>query len=242
MSHVAGDRWSPAARVWYGAIAAVVLAALIIQLVLIFTGGADANSGQSGTAVSVPVRLWRLFSFFTVESNIVVMIVCVFLVADPRRRGRWWDIARLNALLAITITGLVFAIILAPQLHLTGWALTATILFHYISPWTFVAGWLVFGPRPRFRWSTVAGAFILPIAWLFYIFIQGAFTHWYPYPFLDVTRIGLGAALFNAVLVLVVAAVLAAIFKLIDAKIPSVLADSPVERVEIPSAVSSART
>lgn len=87
----------------------------------------------------------------------------------------------------------------------------------------------------------MAGAFILPIAWLFYIFIQGAFTHWYPYPFLDVTKIGLGAALFNAVLVLVVAAVLAVIFKLIDAKIPSVLADSAAERVEAPSPNVSAQ-
>ncbi|WP_374946723.1 Pr6Pr family membrane protein [Agreia sp.] len=214
-----------ASRWWYGVIAAVVLGSLVIQLVLIFTGGADANSGESGTTASVPVRLWRLFSFFTVESNIVVMIVSLFLVVNPLRRGTWWDAVRLNALLAITITGIVFAVVLAPQLHLTGWALVATIGFHYISPWATVLGWLIFGPRPRFRWSTVAAAFILPVAWLVYIFVQGAFTHWYPYPFLDVTEIGLGAALLNALIVLAVAGVFALVFRLIDAKVPSLLDD-----------------
>lgn len=220
-----GGRWLTASRWWHGLIAVVVAGALVIQLVLIFSGGADANSGDTGGAVSVPVRLWRLFSFFTVESNIVVMIVCLLLVVNPLRLGPWWEVARLNALLAITITGLVFAIVLAPQLHLTGWALVATICFHYISPWATVLGWLVFGPRPRFRWSTVAGAFILPVGWLLYIFMQGSFTHWYPYPFLDVTKLGLGPALLNALLVIAVAAVLALIYRLLDAKVPSLLHD-----------------
>lgn len=220
------SRWLTASRWWHGAIAAVVLLALVIQLVLIISGGADANSGESGTAASLPVRLWRLFSFFTIESNIVVMIVCLLLVANPLRRGVWWDVARLNSLLAITITGIVFAVVLAPMLHLTGWALAATIGFHYISPWATVLGWLIFGPRPRFRWSTLAGAFILPVGWLIYIFIQGTFTQWYPYPFLDVAKLGLNPALLNAVLVIAVAVVLALVCRLIDTLAPSVLRDT----------------
>lgn len=215
-----------ASQWWHSAIAAVILAALVIQLVLVFSGGADANSGESGTAVSIPVRLWRLFSFFTIESNIAVLVVCLLIVAHPTRRGIWWEIARLNALLAITITGIVYAVILAPQLQLSGWALAASIGFHYISPWVTLAGWLIFGPRRRFRWSTVAGAFVLPVAWLVYIFTQGVFTGWYPYPFLDVTKIGLGTALLNAALVLAVAAVLALIYRLIDSKAPSALRDA----------------
>ena len=127
--------WLRASRWWLGAVAALILFSLTIQLVLILTGGADANSGESGTEVSVPVRLWRVFSFFTVESHIVVLIVAVLLVVTPLRRGSWWDVIRLNALLAITITGIVFALIMAPKLHLTGWSLEATIGFHYISPW-----------------------------------------------------------------------------------------------------------
>ncbi|WP_223624116.1 Pr6Pr family membrane protein [Microbacterium sp. EST19A] len=218
-----------AARWWYGAIAAIILGSLIIQIALLFTGGADANSGESGDSLSIGIRLWRLFSFFTIESNIVVMIVCLLLVANPLRGGPWWEVARLNALLAITITGLVYAIILAPMVHLTGWALVATIGFHYVSPWAMVLGWLLFGPRHRFTARTIAGAFILPVLWLIYIFIQGQFSLWYPYPFLDVTKIGLGSPLVNAVLVLALAAVLALVYLLIDAKVPSLLRDEASE-------------
>ncbi|MEU0468249.1 Pr6Pr family membrane protein [Amycolatopsis sp. NPDC006131] len=115
---------------------------------------------------------------------------------------------------------------LAPQVHLTGAALAVTIGFHYISPWATIAASLLFGPRPRISWSTVAGAFVWPLAWLVYIFTQGAFTDWYPYPFLDVTKLGLGAAIRNAGRVVVLALAFAALFKLADARMPALLRDT----------------
>lgn len=214
---IAASRW------WHAILAAVIVGSLILQLWLILSGGADANSGDSGEAVSTPVRLWRLFSYFTIDSNIVVLVVSVLLVLDPLRHGTWWSVARLNALLAITITGLVFDIVLAPDVHLTGGALIATIGFHYIAPWAAVLGWLIFGPRPAFRWSTIPGAFILPVIWLIYIFTQGAFTDWYPYPFLDVTDIGYVRAIVNAILVVVLGLILASAFKVVDGILPSLL-------------------
>ncbi len=49
---------------------------------------------------------------------------------------------------------------------------------------------------------------------------QGAFTDWYPYPFLDVTELGFGPAVRNAALVLVLGVALSATLKLLDAKLP----------------------
>ncbi|MGZ0149113.1 Pr6Pr family membrane protein [Kribbella sp. WER1] len=215
------SRTAAVSRWWHGAIAAVILASLVIQLVLIFTGGADANSGDSGAAVGLGTRLWRLFSFFTIQSNLIVLAVAAGLVLRPTRDGAFWGVARLDSLLGIVITGLVFAIVLAPQVHLTGWALAATIGFHYISPWTTLAAWLVLGPRPRLTWRAVGLAFVWPLAWLVYIFTQGAFTHWYPYPFLDVTDLGLPTALRNATLVLVLGLLLAALLKTLDTRLPA---------------------
>ncbi|MFI7060209.1 Pr6Pr family membrane protein [Kribbella sp. NPDC050124] len=208
-------------RWWHGVIAAVILVSLAIQLVLISTGGADANSGETGESIGVGTRLWRLFSFFTIESNLIVLAAALALVRRPDRDGSGWRVVRLDSLLGIVITGLVFAIVLAPQVHLTGAALVATIGFHYISPWTTLAAWLIFGPRPRITWRTVGFAFIWPCAWLIYIFVQGAFTDWYPYPFLDAAEIGLGSAVRNSLLVLVIGVVLALALKALDAKLPT---------------------
>ncbi|MDT8915275.1 Pr6Pr family membrane protein [Amycolatopsis sp. PS_44_ISF1] len=204
----------------YGLIAAVIAVALVIQIVLVFQGGADANSGETGQ--SAGVRLWRLFSYFTIQSNLILLAVAVVQASRPASGGRIWRVARLDALLGILITGLVYAIVLAPQIHLTGWPLAATIGFHYVSPWAAVAAWLVFGPRPGTGgWGTVAAAFGWPVVWLVYIFVQGAFTHWYPYPFMDVTEIGFATAVRNALLVVVVALVFAGLVRLADRKLPA---------------------
>ncbi|WP_329062968.1 Pr6Pr family membrane protein [Amycolatopsis sp. NBC_01480] len=221
-------------RWWHGLIAAVIAVSLVIQIVLVFQGGEDANSGDTGSAVSVGVRLWRLFSYFTIQSNLILLAAALVLAARPAFDGRVWRVVRLDALLGILITGLVYAIVLAPDIHLTGWALTATIGFHYLSPWAAVAAWLLLGPRPGTgSWGTVAAAFLWPVAWLVYIFVQGAFTHWYPYPFMDVTKIGFGTAVRNALLVVVVALVFAALVKLLDRRLPALqrreAADPPAE-------------
>jgi hypothetical protein len=211
------------ARWWQAVIAVVIATSLVIQLALLVEGGADANSGQSGISVALGVRLWRLFSYFTIQSNLIVLAVAVVAVLRPLRNGPIWNVVRLDALLGITITGLVYAIVLAPQVHLTGAALVATIGFHYVSPWATVLAWLVFGPRPRMTWLTVLGAFVWPVAWLVYIFAQGAFTRWYPYPFLDVTKLGFATALRNALFVLVLGVVLACVAALLDRVLRSLL-------------------
>ncbi|RSD21380.1 Pr6Pr family membrane protein [Amycolatopsis eburnea] len=145
-----------------------------------------------------------MFSYFTIESNLFVLAVAVVLTVRPLADGRGWRVVRLDSLLGFLITGLVYAIVLAPQVHLTGAALVATIGFHCVSPWATVPAWLLLGPRPRLTWGTVGWAFAWPLLSLGYIFVQGAFTHWYPYPFLDAGKLGL---------------VFAALFKLLDRKL-----------------------
>jgi hypothetical protein len=92
-------------RWWHAVVAAVILASLAIQLVLIFTGGADANSGQTGQSTSLGVRLWRLFSYFTIQSNLIVLASALLLAISPLRDGRIWRVVRLDALLASSSPG-----------------------------------------------------------------------------------------------------------------------------------------
>ncbi|MBB5807640.1 hypothetical protein F4560_007408 [Saccharothrix ecbatanensis] len=212
--------WSTGSRVWHALLAAMIAAALITQLVLLITGGADVNSGHAETQAPLGVRLLRLFSYFTVQSNVFVLAVALTLALNPRRDGRGWRVARLDALLGITITGVVFDLLLARLVHPVGAAWWVNLGFHRLAPLMAVLGWLLFGPRPRVDWASVAKALsIWPVLWIAYTFVHGAITDWYPYPFLDVTELGFGAAFRNALLVLVVAAVLAVIAKALDAKL-----------------------
>ncbi|MER5266954.1 Pr6Pr family membrane protein [Actinosynnema sp. NPDC002837] len=208
-------------RVWHGVLAAVIAASLITQLVLLFTGGADVNTGDTTAHVTLGVRLVRLFSYFTIQSNLFVLVVAITLVLDPARDGRGWRVARLDALLGITITGVVFALVIAPLVDdPVGIAWWVNLGFHQLSPVLAVLGWLLFGPRPRVDRATVAQALLVwPVLWIAYTFAHGAITDWYPYPFLDATELGFAAALRNALLVLVAAAVLAWLAALVDHKL-----------------------
>lgn len=209
-------RWARGSRWWHAGLLAVVVAALVMELVQLFSGGPDANSGERSAGLSVGARLVRFFSYFTIDSNILVAVTCVLLVLAPGRDGRWWRVLRLDALLSITITGLVFAIVLAPDLDLHGMALVSTIGLHYIAPPAAVVGWLLFGPRGQVDRRTIAWAFVWPAVWIGYTLAHGAASGWYPYPFLEAFRIGYGAVVRNVFMVLVIAAALALAFARID--------------------------
>ena len=58
-------------------------------------------------------RVLRVLSFFTIQSNILSGIVSGQLARNPVRDGRIWRAARLAALFGITVTGIVYATVLA---------------------------------------------------------------------------------------------------------------------------------
>ena len=74
-------------------------------LALVFSGGQDVNSFQDTAGESLPTRLVRLFSFFTIQSNLFVLFTSLALALNIFRDGKLWRVLRLDALLGIIITG-----------------------------------------------------------------------------------------------------------------------------------------
>ena len=211
-----------ASRGWHAVLAAVITAALITQIVLIVHGGTDVNTVTSEGNADLAVRFVRLFSYFTIESNLLVLALAVSLVLNPARDGHLWRVVQADALLGIIITGLIFTTVLAGLVHPHGIAAWVTAGFHYFSPaWTLV-GWLLFGPRPRLDGATLGWAFVWPLLWIGYTFAHGAATGWYPYPFLDAHLHGYGAAIRNTAAVLVLALVIAGILRFLDQRMPAI--------------------
>ena len=182
------------ARVWHTATALITAFALLAQLVVAITG-------ESDTAVA---RVVRYVSYFTIQSNILVCVTTALLAAQPDRDGPTFRVFRLIAVICITVTGIVHFIVLRPLpeiQNLTGWAQFCDIALHIVVPILAFTGWLVFGPRPRVTGRTVWLAVIFPIAWLVYTLVRGAFVDWYPYPFVDVAKLGYGSVLANCLAV-----------------------------------------
>ncbi len=75
------------ARPWFAATAAAVLAGLIIQI--------GVTSGDASVFGGTPLgRSFNVFSFFTIQSNLIVgittLLICGGFRCQARRLGRWW--------------------------------------------------------------------------------------------------------------------------------------------------------
>jgi hypothetical protein len=183
-----------------------------IELVRALTGG-------PGPAGSTLERLVRLFSYFTVLSNLLVAVVAAMLVVDPRRDGRVFRVARIDGLVCIAVTGLVYATVLRGLAELTPAGQVSNVLLHYVTPLLAVVVWLAVGPRPRIDARTLAWSLAAPLAWVAYTFVRGAIVGWYPYPFLDVTLHGYAGALGATLLVAVLLLVLAVLAGVVDRRL-----------------------
>lgn len=190
-----------------------------------------------GDAGTMTERLTRLFSYFTIQSNLLVAAASIVRAARPLGAGRFAAVLHLDALLCISVTGVVYhtvltdaAATLAPSGQL------ANLLLHTVTPIGAWLVWLLVGPRPRFRAVTVAWSVVYPLAWIAYTFVRGAVTGWYPYPFLDASALGLAVAARNTALVAVGFLALALLARLLERVLP----EAPRAPTGVPEAAGPA--
>lgn len=133
-------------------------------------------------------HLGHFFSFFTVESNILgCVVLLVGGLVDPDSPG--WSVLRAAATLYLTITGIVYAALLAHQDVglISPWV---NDVLHRAIPLAMLVDWVLFDPWPTTSRSAALGWLAGPLAFLVYSLIRGPVVHWYPYPFLDPRRKG----------------------------------------------------
>lgn len=201
---------SPTARRWFAANAALAWLGLLVSLTITalapypyaVTVPSRYGYGVGQGADQLGARLADWISYFTIWSNLTVAIVTTLLAAGRLRPTFRAAAARLDALLMITVTGLVYAVVLAPTTQQRGWENVSNSLLHQITPVLTIVVWVVVGPRGWFRRATAVGALGIPLAWVVWMLLRGAATGTYPYPFVDVAKLGLGAVLINVVAIL----------------------------------------
>ncbi|MBM3147209.1 MAG: Pr6Pr family membrane protein [Actinobacteria bacterium] len=176
-------RTSTIARWWFGLTALVVLAAVVISLVLALTG----DDPQFGSPLA---DAFNIFAYFTIQSNIIVGLTSLLLALRPQRRSTLFRVFRLDGLIMILVTAIVFHALLAGLVGVSGWSSVSNQLVHTVVPALAVLGWLVFGPRGLVSWRVVAWSVVYPLLWVLFTLVRGAVTGWYPYPFLDVGELG----------------------------------------------------
>ena len=175
-------------RQWAYAAALATLGAfaLLLQLWL-------ALCAAPGQGLTRGVALWRYFGYFTILTNLLVVVALAAWALGPRNAPARFlrrVSVQTSIAVAIVIVGIVYHALLANLGQPQGWAWIANQLLHTVMPLLFVAHWWFVVPKLRLPWSQVAGSLAYPAAYAAYALLRGAFDGWYPYPFIDVAQLG----------------------------------------------------
>ncbi len=129
----------------------------------------------------------------------------------------------------ITLTGVIYALVLAPLWDPTGWQRVADETLHYTVPILAVVSYLLAGPRPRFSARTLWASVSIPLVYITYTLIRSPFItytqdgqtrRWYPYHFVDVDDLGYGRVLLNIVGLVLLLFAIAGMYLYLDRKLP----------------------
>ena len=132
----------------------------------------------------------NFFSFFTVQSNIVAAVILIIVGTGTLlglKSTRQFAFLRGAATLYMVMTGVITFLLLA---DVASESLQTTLpwvdtVVHTIMPVVVLGDWLLFPPKFAFSFRTAAYWLLFPLFYLTYSLIRGAFTGWYPYPFID---------------------------------------------------------
>jgi len=156
-------------------------------------------SGLSGA----PARVFDTLSYFTIWSNIGIAIVTTMLFLDPQRDSKLFRTMRNTTLLMIVLTGLLYAVLIAPTAKVYGLNAFSTILEHYVTPVVALAVWLIAGPRGWMTFRESLKIYVVPLVFLIYTLVRGAITHTYPYKFFNIVVYGYQPVLITMTVIIV---------------------------------------
>ena len=135
----------------------------------------------------------RVFMYFTIQSNIAIAIICAvgfFLLVRGRAISNVWGIVKLVGTVSITLTGVVFVVLLVPVLGDHAWNVQNT-LTHVVVPIAAILDFFVTGSGSSLKRKNVIYVIIPPMFYAIYAGI-GYIRGWdfargqnYPYFFLN---------------------------------------------------------
>lgn len=189
--------------------------AVIAQFCINITGG----------LASYHLLIFRFFDYFTITTNIIVAVTCSTLLLNAGNSlGKF--ISKQQTLTAVTVyilvVGLIYNLILRVLWKPEGLQMIVNELLHSVIPVLFLLYWLVYVPKDQLKWKDAWPWLLYPLIYTIYVFIFGAITGFYPYPFIDLTQLGLSKTMINvagvALLFLVFSYLLIATAKFLNRK------------------------
>lgn len=165
-----------------------IVAALAVWSGLLLQYGLLAKGRSGGELIGATVNF---FSYFTILAN----ILCAVCLTWPKATAN--PSLRAGAALYIAVTGSVYVLILKDLWAPKGLPWVADTLLHYVTPALFLIDWLVFAPKGGLKWRTALGWLVFPLVYGVWTLAHGAYSRFWPYPFIDADQLGMARTLAN---------------------------------------------
>lgn len=139
----------------------------------------------------------EFFSYFTIQSNLLVAIYSFSAMTERKfffNSAGFFGLALLN----ITITGMIFFLLLRSTYIPTGVGIYSNLLLHYAVPLLALTVFVALKGRQVFRFLHVFYWLLYAFAYLAYTLVRGSIVDKYPYPFIDITVLGAAQVAINA--------------------------------------------
>ena len=147
-----------------------------------------AIASQLVIHVRMGANVINFFSYFTNLSNLLAAGI-LLLTAKTRAASAWIDRGRAISTMNMAVVGIVFTLLLRSE-DLGALQPWVNFVLHDLMPCVVVLDWLLDPPSTRLGGRDLAQFLVFPAAYLAYSLLRGAQTAWYPYPFLNPTRVG----------------------------------------------------
>ena len=185
--------------------ALIAWVAIILQFTLIL----------QNRVAGVPETIIRFFSFFTILTNIIVAISFTkTLLAKRIPSNNFWhrSSTKTAVVIYILVVGIIYNLVLRQLWVPVGLQKVADELLHVVIPILYLFYWIAFVSKQDLHWRFAIQWLWYPFFYLVYILVRGAFSDFYPYPFVDVLNNGYQKVFINSVYVLLLFVVLSVIF------------------------------
>lgn len=180
--------------------ALIIWFAVVVQFILML----------QNRVASVPETIVRFLSFFTILTN---TIVALYFTGQSLNVGITYKPGILTAVTVyIFMVGIVYQVVLRHLWQPTGLQFVVDELLHTLNPLFVILYWYLYEKKSLVTYGQIKWWLIYPVGYMIYIIIRGKFSGFYPYPFVDVPKIGFTKALLNGGLLALFFALVAYLF------------------------------
>jgi hypothetical protein len=149
--------------------------------------------------ISGPIINWSAYWFisyryYTMQTNLMVTIWWTLAIICHNKSDKLKKISGIlkGALtLYITVTFLIFALLLSWLYTPTGYAAFTNLILHYITPIAFIIDWILTEKEVEYDWKYLLYFVSYPLGYLVFAVIHGTFTGDYLYYFFDINANGI---------------------------------------------------